>query len=170
VPRPDVTLELGGTTIDLRARALVAGAVPAPRFAREGEVLAAVAAVRSAGADLADVSLAPRLVGSAAQRGGLPIAARADTVAHARALGAAGAAVVLVPPAVAGDAATAAVTGAYGVDDVTDAGAGARWQPAVVVDDLGALTAGGPTWRPGRACRWRSTRCEPTNSSISAAR
>jgi hypothetical protein len=125
VPRPDVGLRLGGTTVDLRTRALAAGVVPAPRFAREGEVLAAVAAAREAGADLADVSLAPRLVGPAARRGSLPVAAVAGSPEAAEASVAAGAAVVLAPLSAVPAVAAAAAAGS--------------WQAAVLVDDLAAL-------------------------------
>lgn len=125
VPRPDVALRLGGTTVDLGTRALVAGVVPAPRFAREGEVLASVAAVRETGADLADVSLAPRLVGPAARQGGLPVAAVVRSSEAAAASMAAGAAVLLVPP-------PAALA-------VADAAAERSCATAVIVDDLAAL-------------------------------
>ncbi|MFP3902050.1 MAG: hypothetical protein ACLFXM_14450 [Acidimicrobiia bacterium] len=128
VPRPDVALTLGGTEVDLRTRALVAGVVPPPRFARESEVLAAVAAVRDAGADLADVSLAPRLVGAAAGQGGLPIAALARTPEDAHASLAAGAALVLVPPS----AATAVVPALAASHPA---------QVAVIADGLAAVPA-----------------------------
>jgi hypothetical protein len=105
-------LVLGDVEVDLRGRALVAAVVPAPRFGRESEVLAAAAAARDARADLVDVSLEPRLLGPAARSGLLPVVARADDVATARARSAAGAAVVLVPPAVA-----AALAGSDGYGD-----------------------------------------------------
>ena len=120
-----MTLRLAGSTVALADRALVAGVVPGPRFARESEVLAAAAAVRQAGADLADVSLAPRLVGPAVRRSGLPVVARVSTVGDARDLAAAGVSVILVPPAGAAELAGALVP--------------AGGQVAVVVDDLGAL-------------------------------
>lgn len=126
VPRPDVALTLGGTEVDLRTRALVAGVVPPPRFARESEVLAAVAAVRDAGVDLADVSLAPRLVGAAARQGGVPVAVLVRTPEDAGAALAAGAAVVLVAPSAA-PAVVPAVAASH------------RSQVAVIVDDLAAL-------------------------------
>lgn len=129
MPCPDVALVLGGTEVDLRTRALVAGVVPPPRFARESEVLASVAAVRRAGADLADVSLAPRLVGPAAHRGGLPVAALARSPEDATAALAAGAALVLVAPSSAPAVLTAVTT--------------SRPSPvAVIVDDLAALAGG----------------------------
>lgn len=124
VPRPELTLVCGDAVVDLRARALVAGVVPPPRWARESEVLASVAAVRAAGADLADVSLAPRLVGPAARRGGLPVSTLAASVADVHAAGAAGATLVLVPPAVA--------------SEVVESGE-ARVQVAVVIDELAGL-------------------------------
>ncbi|HEX6237996.1 MAG TPA: hypothetical protein VFZ68_12430 [Acidimicrobiales bacterium] len=126
VPRPDVALTLGGTEVDLRTRALVAGVVPPPRFARESEVLAAVAAVRDAGVDLADVSLAPRLVGAAARQGGVPVAVLVRTPEDAGAALAAGAAVVLVAPSAA-PAVVPAVAASH------------PSQVAVIVDDLAAL-------------------------------
>jgi hypothetical protein len=92
---------VAGREVDLRTRVLVAGVVPAPRFGREGEVLAAAASVRAAGADLVDVSLPPRLLGPVARSGEGPVAARAAGAAEAAAARRAGADVVLVPPAVA---------------------------------------------------------------------
>jgi hypothetical protein len=89
-------LVLAGRSVGLRTRVLVAGIVPAPRFGREGEVLATAAAVRDAGADLVDVSLPPRLLGPAARSGIAPVAVRAGSAAEVEAARRAGAAVVLV--------------------------------------------------------------------------
>lgn len=114
---------LGGQRIDLRTRVLVAGIVPPPRFGREGEVLATAATVRSAGADLVDVSLPPRLAGPVARAGTMPVAVRAATAAEVAAARRVGADVVMVPPEVADDA------------------AGEASAVAVVVDDLAAVSA-----------------------------
>jgi hypothetical protein len=82
--------------------ALVAGVVPAPRFGREAEVIAGARAVRAAGADLADVSLPPALLGPVAHAGGAaPVVARVPGVDDADAARRAGAGAVLVPPAAA---------------------------------------------------------------------
>jgi hypothetical protein len=101
-------VHIGGVDVDLRSRVLVAGVVPSPRFGREAEVDATVGALASLGADVADVSLPRPLAGAAVRSGRLPVAVRASTpdeVANALALGAD---VVLVPPALAEGAATAA--------------------------------------------------------------
>jgi len=116
-------LDMGGTHVDLRARALVAAIVPPPRFGREGEVLAGLAAAQAAGADLADVSLEPRLVGPASRRGALPVVARVNDVAAADAARDAGVALVLVAPELA--------------DQVAERG----HPQAVVVDDVAGLEA-----------------------------
>lgn len=118
-------LVLAGRAVDLTARVLVAGVVPAPRFGREGEVLALAAAVEAAGADLVDLTLPPRLAGPAARAAGVPVAIRAGTDGEVRAARAAGAHLVLVAP------------------DLADrlAGEGNAAALAVVVDDLGAVVA-----------------------------
>jgi hypothetical protein len=122
VPLVDVVLVVGGRTVDLAVRAVVAGVVPAPRFGREGEVLATAAALRAAGADLVDVSLPPRMIGPVARAPETygPVAVRVadgDEAAMARR---AGAQVVLAPP----DVAAAAIGGDDGtvviVDDLDD--------------------------------------------------
>jgi hypothetical protein len=107
VPRVELTLTLGGTSFDLRWRALVAAVVPAPRFGREGEVLAGVRTARDAGADLADVSLSPRLIGPAAGAGLVPVVVRARSIPEAAAARRAGAGLVLVPADVVADVAVA---------------------------------------------------------------
>lgn len=116
VPVAGAGLVLAGRSVGLRTRVLVAGIVPAPRFGREGEVLATAAAVRDAGADLVDVSLPPRLLGPAARSGIAPVAVRAGSAAEVEAARRAGAAVVLVGAELAeelGDApgATAVIAG-----------------------------------------------------------
>jgi hypothetical protein len=134
VPRVDVALSLPGGAVDLGARVLVAGVVPAPRFGREGEVAATAAAVAAGGADLVDVSLPPRLVGPVARAGGVPVVARAGSLAEAAAAGRAGAAAVLVPAVMlAGDG---PVTGI----DLADADLGGA-AVVVVVDDLPDVAA-----------------------------
>ena len=94
-------LDLRGHVVDLRTRALVAAVVGPPRFGRENEVAAAVAGAAQARADLADVSLEPRLLGAVARRGPVPVCARVATAEAAAAAHAAGAALVLVPPGLA---------------------------------------------------------------------
>jgi hypothetical protein len=123
VPLPGAGLVVAGEALDLRVRVLVAGVVPPPRFGREGEVLATAAALRSAGADLVDVSLPARLLGPVARSGAGPVAARAASEAEAAAARRAGAAVVLVPAGLAAPVATGAPPGSV----------------AVLVDDLAAL-------------------------------
>jgi hypothetical protein len=118
VPRVELTLTLGGTSFDLRWRALVAAVVPAPRFGREGEVLAGVRTARDAGADLADVSLSPRLIGPAAGAGLVPVVVRARSIPEAAAARRAGAGLVLVPADVVADVAVADGPVAVVIDDV----------------------------------------------------
>jgi hypothetical protein len=118
VPRVDLTLALGGTSFDLRWRALVAAVVPAPRFGREGEVLAGVRAARDAGADLADVSLSPRLIGPAAGAGLVPVVVRARSIPEAAAARRAGAGLVLVRADAVADVAVADGHVAVVIDDV----------------------------------------------------
>ena len=123
VQRVDLQLDLGGETVDLATRALAAAVVSTPRYGREGEVLAGVAAARQAGAALADVSLEPRLIGPAVQRGGLPVVARTATIEQAEAARAAGIALVLVTPELGAHAAAEG------------------WPTALVVDDVGEIDA-----------------------------
>jgi hypothetical protein len=104
-PAAGAVLVLAGRPVDLRARVLVAGVVPAPRFGREGEVLATAATLRAAGADLVDVSLPPRLAGPVARSGGAPVAMRAQSAEEAERARRTGAEVVFVPADVAGAAA-----------------------------------------------------------------
>jgi hypothetical protein len=116
-----VALDLGDGRVDLATRALTAAAVAPPRFGRESELLAAAKAATAAGADLVDVSLEPRLVGSVARGGGLPVAARVANVESAEAARAAGAAVLLI---------------AAGLTELADRAAAEGWPAALVVDDL----------------------------------
>jgi hypothetical protein len=112
-------LELRGHTHDLRTRALVAAVVPGPRFGREAEVQAAVARAAEARADLADVSLEPRLVGPVA-RGPVPVCARVADLRAAAAAHAAGAALLLVPHDVVAAAVAEGLPVAVVVDDVAE--------------------------------------------------
>jgi hypothetical protein len=89
---------LAGRPVDLRARVLVAGVVPAPRFGREGEVLATAATLRAAGADLVDVSLPPRLSGPVARSGDTPVSVLARSPEEVRMARQAGAQLILVSP------------------------------------------------------------------------
>jgi hypothetical protein len=148
-------LDLRGEVVDLRTRALVAAVVGPPRFGREGEVAAAVAAVADARADLADVSLEPRLTGSVARRGPVPVCARVASLDAAAAAHAAGVALLLVPPALAADAAGPAADGRPGAGGGAAGGGpegrgrgrgrgrgdGDGWRIAVVVDDAAEVPA-----------------------------
>jgi hypothetical protein len=120
LPGVDITLTLGDTTFDLRRRALVAATVGAPRWGREGEVMAHVRAAGQAGADLAVARLPPRLIGPAAAVGDVPIAARVSSPEAVGPARSAGAALVLVPAELAAALAGGGPT-------------------AVVVDDVGAV-------------------------------
>jgi hypothetical protein len=151
VPRVDLTLTLGGTSFDLRWRALVAAVVPAPRFGREGEVLAGVRTARDAGADLADVSLSPRLIGPAAGAGLVPVVVRARSIPEAAAARRAGAGLVLVPADLVADVAVADGPVAEGpvavvIDDVCHLGraraVAERHGVAVAIDVTARVAAG----------------------------
>jgi hypothetical protein len=146
VPRVDLTLTLGGTSFDLRWRALVAAVVPAPRFGREGEVLAGVRTARDAGADLADVSLSPRLIGPAAGAGLVPVVVRARSIPEAAAARRAGAGLVLVPADVVADVAMADGPVAVVIDDVGNLGraraVAERHGVAFAIDVTGRVSAG----------------------------
>jgi hypothetical protein len=101
VPRVDLQLVLTrpsgeARTVDLATRALVVAVVPPPRWGREAEVLAGVAAAADAGADVVEVPADPRLLGPAAAQGDSPVTAQVETAAAARAALAAGASFVLV--------------------------------------------------------------------------
>jgi hypothetical protein len=130
IPRGEATLALGAERepVDLATRALVAGVVPAPRFAREAELLAAANATADAGADLIDVSLEPKLVGAAARSARRPVVSRVATADEARAAHHAGAQLVLVPPDLLAQ-----------VDDETDETKDRNQAVAVVVDDLAQI-------------------------------
>lgn len=146
VPRVDLTLTLGGTSFDLRWRALVAAVVPAPRFGREGEVLAGVRTARDAGADLADVSLSPRLIGPAAGAGLVPVVVRARSIPEAAAARRAGAGLVLVPADVVADVAMADGPVAVVIDDVGHLGraraVAERHGVALAIDVTARVSAG----------------------------
>jgi hypothetical protein len=120
-----MTLDLGAGAgaRDLGARALVAAVVSPPRFGREGELLATATAAGAAGADLLDVSLEPRLIGSAVREAGRPVAARVTTAESGEAARSAGTALLFV-----------------GVDLVAQAVA-EGWPVALVVDDVGEIGA-----------------------------
>ncbi len=109
---------------------LVAGVVPAPRFGREGEVVATAAALVAAGADLVDVSLPPRMIGPVVRAGRAPVVVRAATLDQAAAAGRAGATAVLLPVALL----AAGFDNGAAVDDADRGGLGAA--PVAVVDDL----------------------------------
>ena len=143
VPRVDLTLTLGGTSFNLRWRALVAAVVPAPRFGRESEVLAGVRTARDAGADLADVSLSPRLIGPAAGAGLVPVVVRVRSIAEAAAARRAGASLVLVQADVLADLAVADGPVAVVIDEVGKLGraraVAERHGVAVAIDVTGRL-------------------------------
>ena len=121
VPHVELALTFGGTTFDLRWRALVGAVVAPPRFGGESEVLAAVRAAGQAGADMAVTSLSPRLVGPAIRAGGVPIAAKVSSLEAAEAATEVGAALVLVPA------------------DLMEAAADAGAPVALLVDDLASI-------------------------------
>ncbi len=127
-PSVAVSLQVGGRFVDLATRVLVAGVVPAPRFGREGEVAATAGAVVASGADLADVSLAPRLIAPAARAGRVPVAARVASIDEAAAAVRAGASVVML---------SASLVDVSGPVDRTALGVAA----ALLVDDLDELGA-----------------------------
>jgi hypothetical protein len=124
VAQVDLTLSLGARTVDLATRALVVAVVPPPRWARDAEVVAGVRAAADAGADLVEVPPEPRLLGPAAAAGEVAVAARVDSAAVARAAGAAGAALLLVP--------------VESETELAEAGADSGWQVARLVDDARA--------------------------------
>jgi hypothetical protein len=136
-PRGEASLALGAEhePVDLATRALVAGVVPAPRFAREAELVAAANATADAGADLLDVSLEPTLVGAAARSARRPVVSRVATADEARAAHHAGAQLVLVPPHLLAHVDGETVDGET-VDGETEDGDQAT---AVVVDDLAQI-------------------------------
>jgi hypothetical protein len=137
-------VHIGGVDVDLRSRVLVAGVVPSPRFGREAEVDAAVGALASLGADIADVSLPRPLAGAAVRSGRLPVAVRASTQDDVDTALALGAQVVLVPPDLAEGAATAVRGAATHGEPLRAASAPGVPSPPVVsveVDDLAGLDA-----------------------------
>ncbi len=123
IPRVELTVDLGAGPVDLAIRALTAAVVAPPRFGREAELLAAAKAATASGADMVDVSLEPRLAGSVARGGDLPVAARAPTAEAAEAALAAGVAVLLIP------------------GDLADRASGEGWPVALAVDELADIAA-----------------------------
>jgi hypothetical protein len=91
------TLRLGDQSLDLAARVLVAGVVPAPRFGREAEVQAAAGAVLALGADLVDVPPPSRIAGVARGTAGRRVAVRAASPGEVAQARAAGVEVIMVP-------------------------------------------------------------------------
>jgi hypothetical protein len=143
LPQLELALTLGGTTFDLRWRALVGAVVAAPRFGRENEVLAAVRAAGQAGADLAVTSLPPRLFGPAIRAGGLPVAASVSSLGAAEAAAEVGAALVLAPAELMEAAADAGVPVALLVDDLADvdrARSQVRDRPVPLAIDTSAMS------------------------------
>jgi hypothetical protein len=143
LPQVELALMLGGTTFDLRWRALVGAVVAAPRFGRENEVLAAVRAAGQAGADLAVTSLPPQLVGPAIRAGGLPVAVRVSSLDAAEAAAEVGAALVLAPAELMEAAADAGVPLALLVDDLADvdrARSQVRDRPVPLAIDTSAMS------------------------------
>jgi hypothetical protein len=142
VPHIDLALTFGGTTFDLRWRALVGAVIAAPRFGGESEVLAAVRAAGQAGADLAVTSLPPRLVGPATRAGAVPIAAKVSSLEAVEVAAEVGAALVLVPVDLVGAANAAGATVAVLIDDVGDiarAGSVIRDRPVPLAIDTSAI-------------------------------
>jgi hypothetical protein len=136
LPRVELALSLGDTTHDLRWRALVAAVLPAPRFGRESEVVAAVRAAGQAGADVVTVALPPRLLGAAAHAGGPPVSTAVSSPEAASQAQAAGAALVLVRADLAADMVLSGLATAVLADHLDDIG------PArAIADDLGVPLA-----------------------------
>ena len=138
------SLDLEGVPVELAVRVLVAGVVPEPRFGREAEVAVTAGAVAEAGADMVDVSLAPRLIGPAVRAVPVPVAVRVGSGVAAAAAGRAGAALLLVPVALLPEVAEALRHAAPSAPPSAHASrsapapASARRSPALValVDDL----------------------------------
>jgi hypothetical protein len=95
VPSVDLAFPVGDGAVDLSTRALVAGVVPLPRFGREAEAAATAASVAAQGADLVDVSLPARLIGSVVASGPVPVVARVGSVEEALVAAHAGASAIL---------------------------------------------------------------------------
>jgi hypothetical protein len=91
----DLSFRLGDGAVDLSTRALVAGVVPLPRFGREAEAAATAASLATRGADLVDVSLPARLIGSVAASSPVPVVARVGSLEDALAAAHAGASAIL---------------------------------------------------------------------------
>jgi competence protein ComEC len=139
-------VSLAGTPVDLRSRVLVVAVVPAPRFGRENEVAATARAAAALGADLVDVSLEPRLLGSARHASPVPVVATAASLDAAAVAGLAGAALALVPRDV-----VAAASG----DDLTAVGVPLA---VVVADPAGVAAAVELATRVGAPVAFDSTR------------
>jgi hypothetical protein len=134
---------------------LVVGVVPPPRFGRESEVAATARALASAGADLVDVSLEPRLIGPAVQTAPVPVAVTVASLDAAADAGRAGAELVLLPPS--------ALAGA------TEAEVRAVTVPlaAVVTDPVAVPRARATVARAGLATAFDSTRL-PAGDALAA--
>lgn len=128
VPRVGLSFPVGDGMVDLSTRVLVAGVVPLPRFGREAEAAATAASVTAQGADLVDVSLPARLIGSVAASVPVPVVARVGSVEDALAAAQAGAAAVLALAPLLADL--------CGHPDLVKLGT----VPVLVLDDLAGLS------------------------------
>ncbi len=128
VPHVELSFPLGDGMVDLSTRVLVAGVVPLPRFGREAEAAATAASVTAQGADLVDVSLPARLIGSVAASVPVPVVARVGSVGAALTAAHAGAAAVL--------ALAPLLTDLCGHPDLVKLGT----VPVLVLDDLSGLS------------------------------
>jgi hypothetical protein len=127
----DQALSFADRSFDLTTRAVVVAVVPTPRWGREAEVLAGLRQAAEAGADVVEVPSEPRLLGPAAAAQIVPVAARVDTVAAARAAWSAGARLLLVPDGQVAPIAAAAPDAA--APDAADPAAAGGWQLATLV-------------------------------------
>lgn len=128
MPCVELSFPVGDRVVDLSTRPLVAGIVPLPRFGREAEAAATAISVVAQGANLVDVSLPPRLVGSVAASVPVPVVARVGSVEDALAVAQAGASAVL--------ALAPLLTDLCGHPDLVSLGA----VPVLVIDDLSGLS------------------------------
>jgi hypothetical protein len=126
----DQALSFADRSFDLATRAVVVAVVPTPRWGREAEVLAGVRQAAEAGADVVEVPSEPRLLGPAAAAQIVPVAARVDTVAAARAAWSAGARLLLVPD---GQVAPIAAAAPDAAAPDADPAASGGWQLATLV-------------------------------------
>ena len=127
VPRVDLAFPVGGEAVDVSTRALVAGVVPLPRFGREAEAAATAASIAGQGADLVDLSLPARLIGSVASSSPVPVVARVGSLEDALAAAHAGASAIL--------ALAPLLVDLCGHSDLLTSGA----VPVLVLDDLSGL-------------------------------